>query len=254
MEYKGFAPDFSLDGKTAVVTGGAAGIGGAVAEMFLQKGAKVLIADISDKTEAIAARLGNNCAGISGDLLDGSFREAVVRKAVDRFGGVDILVNSAGVVLLESAEAISEDYWDRTIDINLKASFMMAQCVGKRMIESKKGGAIVNLASQAGVIALDKHVAYCASKGGIIAMTKVLAYEWAKYGIRCNAVSPTVVLTELGRKAWAGEVGEAMKKQIPAGRFAMPEEIAACVLFLSSDAAGMITGENLVVDGGYTIK
>lgn len=250
MEYKGFDPDFSLNGKTAIVTGGAAGIGNAVVDMFLRKGAKVVIADLSNKTEDIAARFGKNCMGISGNVLDKNYRETVVKKAVDTFGGIDILVNSAGVVFLESAESISEDDWDKTLDINLKASFLMAQCVGNKMIELKKGGVIVNLASQAGLIALDKHVAYCASKGGVIAMTKVLAYEWAEFGIRCNAVSPTVVLTELGKKAWAGEVGEAMKKQIPAKRFAMPEEIAACILFLASDAAGMITGENLVIDGG----
>ncbi|HEY5586175.1 MAG TPA: D-threitol dehydrogenase [Ruminiclostridium sp.] len=254
MEFKGFDTSFSLDGKTAIVTGGAAGIGNAVVKMFLKKGANVVIADMSPMTEDLAAQLGEKCVGISGDLLDVSVRDAAVKKAIDSFGGIDILVNSAGVVLLESAELLSEDYWDKTLDINLKASFLMTQCVGKKMIESQKGGAIVNMASQAGLIALDKHVAYSASKGGIIAMTKVIAYEWAKYDIRCNAVSPTVVLTDLGRKAWAGEVGENMKKQIPAKRFAMPEEIAASILFLASDAAAMITGENLVIDGGYTIK
>jgi NAD(P)-dependent dehydrogenase (short-subunit alcohol dehydrogenase family) len=157
-------------------------------------------------------------------------------------------------VALEKAEIISEDFWDRTIEINLKASFMMTQVFGAYLIENKRGGSIVNMASQAGVIALDRHVAYCASKGGIIAMTKVLALEWGKYGIRVNAVSPTVVLTELGHKAWDGPVGEAFKKEIPAERFAEPDEIAGIIGFLCSDAAAMITGHNLLVDGGYTIK
>ena len=118
----------------------------------------------------------------------------------------------------------------------------------------QKEGVIINIASQAGLVALDKHVAYAASKGGILAMTKVLAYEWAKYGIRVNAVSPTIVMTELGHKAWDGPQGEQMKKLIPANRFAEPDEIAACIAFLCSDAAAMIVGENLVIDGGYTIQ
>ncbi|GMO15125.1 MAG: hypothetical protein Pg6A_01130 [Termitinemataceae bacterium] len=121
-------------------------------------------------------------------------------------------------------------------------------------IEKKVSGSIVNMASQAGVIALDKHVAYCASKGGIISMTKVLAMEWGKYGIRVNCVSPTVVLTELGHRAWDGPVGDAFKKEIPAERFAEPDEIAGVIAFLCSGAAAMITGHNLLVDGGYTIK
>jgi len=115
-------------------------------------------------------------------------------------------------------------------------------------------GRIINLASQAGVVALDKHLAYCVSKAGVISMTKVLALEWSPQGIQVNAISPTVVMTELGREAWAGEVGEQMKRLIPARRFAEPEEIAAAALFLASDAAAMITGENLMIDGGYTIQ
>ena len=105
-----------------------------------------------------------------------------------------------------------------------------------------------------GVIALDKHVAYCAAKGGIIAMTKVMAMEWGKYGIRVNAVAPTVVLTALGHKAWDGPVGDAFKKEMPSERFAEPEEIAVVIGFLCSKAAAMVTGHNLLIDGGYTIK
>lgn len=121
------------------------------------------------------------------------------------------------------------------------------------MIESG-GGRIVNLASQAAVIGLDRHVAYCASKAAVVGMTKVLAMEWAPHGINVNAVSPTIVETALGKKAWAGELGERAKLQIPVGRFAQPEEIAGLVLYLVSDAAKMITGENVVIDGGYSIQ
>jgi 2-deoxy-D-gluconate 3-dehydrogenase len=129
----------------------------------------------------------------------------------------------------------------------------MAQTIGRVMI-SRKRGSIVNIASQAAIIAIDKHVAYCASKAAVVGLTQVLALEWAKHGVTVNAVSPTVVETELGKKAWAGEVGERAKRQIPTGRFAQPEEIAAAVLYLVSGVAGMINGSNLVIDGGNTIQ
>lgn len=254
LKYYGADPEFSLEGKVAIVTGGAAGIGNATAAFFAKKGAKVLVADLSENTEAAAAELGADCVGVRGNLLDEACRKAVLETAVQRFGGIDILVNCAGIVALDNAETLSEEMWDRTMAVNLKASFMMAQAVGKYLIDAGKPGCIVNMASQAGVIALDKHVAYCASKGAIIAMTKVMAYEWGKYGIRVNAVSPTVVLTELGKKAWSGEVGEVFKKKMPSERFAETDEIAGAIAFLCSGAAGMITGHNLLIDGGYTIQ
>ena len=165
-----------------------------------------------------------------------------------------VFLDDTDLYALEDAELISADDWNRTISINLSASFFMAQAVGKYMIDNKISGSIVNMASQAGVIALDKHVAYCASKGGIIAMTKVMAKEWGPKGIRVNCVSPTVVLTALGHKAWDGPVGDAFKKEMPSERFAEPEEIAAAIAFLCSKGAGMITGHNLLIDGGFTIK
>jgi NAD(P)-dependent dehydrogenase (short-subunit alcohol dehydrogenase family) len=121
------------------------------------------------------------------------------------------------------------------------------------MIAAGRGGKIVNLASQAGTVAIDEHVAYCASKFGVIGLTKTLAAEWGRHKITVNSISPTIVLTDLGRKAWAGEKGEAAKKRIPMGRFAYPEEIAAAAVFLASNGADMINGADLLVDGGYTI-
>ena len=252
--YYGADKDFSLEGKRAVITGGAAGIGYATAEFFAKKGVRLVLADLDKNVDAIAKKLGSQNIGICGDVLSADIRKNVVDSAVDAFGGIDILVNSAGIVALDPAQSLSEETWDRTLDINLKGSFLMAQAVANQMIESGRPGSIVNIASQAGVVALDRHVAYCASKGGVISMTQVLALEWGKYGIRVNAISPTVVLTELGHKAWDGPVGEAFKKEIPAGRFAEPDEIAATIAFLCSDAAAMITGHNLIIDGGYTAK
>ncbi len=254
LPYYGSDANYSLEGKTAIITGGAAGIGNATAKFFAEKGVNLVLADMNPKVDEMAKAITENAIGVVGDVTDGAYRQKVLSEAITRFGQVDILVNCAGIVALESAEIISEEFWDRTMEINLKASFMMAQLIGKYFIDNKIPGSIVNMGSQAGVIALDKHVAYCAAKGAIIAMTKVLAMEWGKYGIRINAVSPTVVLTELGHKAWDGAPGEAFKPQIPALRFAEPDEIAGCIAFLCSGAAGMITGHNLLVDGGYTIK
>lgn len=254
LKYYGADKDFSLEGKTAVITGAAAGIGYATAKFFSEKGVKVAAADINPKVDEIVKKLSPDNIGVCGDVTSGDYRKSVIDAALKAFGRIDILVNCAGIAALEKAELISESDWDRTMAINLKASFMMAQAVGKYMIENKISGCIVSMASQAGTIALDKHVAYCSSKGAIVAMTKVLAMEWGKYGIRVNCVSPTVVLTELGHKAWDGPVGDAFKKEMPSERFAEPDEIAGVIAFLCSGAAGMITGHDLLVDGGFTIK
>jgi NAD(P)-dependent dehydrogenase (short-subunit alcohol dehydrogenase family) len=254
IEYKPVQADYPLAGKTAIITGGAAGIGNATAAFFARKGANLVLADLNPRVGEIAKSLGAANVGVIGDVTQKVFAQRVVATAEETFGGADMLVNSAGIVALDAAESISEAYWDKTMAVNLKGSFIFSQAFGQALIQAGRPGAIVNLASQAGVVGLDKHVAYCASKGGVIAMTKVLALEWGKRGIRVNCVAPTVVLTELGHLAWDGPVGEAFKQEIPAERFAEPDEIAAVIAFLCSDPAAMITGHNLLIDGGYTVK
>jgi NAD(P)-dependent dehydrogenase (short-subunit alcohol dehydrogenase family) len=160
-------------------------------------------------------------------------------------------VNSAGVAILAPAAELSAAAWNTTIDVNLSASFFMAQAVGRVMVEAGYGR-IINLASQASVIGLEEHVAYCASKAGLLGMTRVLSMEWARHGVTVNSVSPTVVETPLGKQAWAGDKGEKMKELIPVGRFAQPEEIAALIAYLAGRDAAMITGENILIDGGYS--
>lgn len=247
--------DLGLEGKTAVITGGAAGIGNQTAEFFLKQGCNVVLADLNPGVNDVAKEMGGDKAiGVAGNVCDAAYRQSVIDEGVKAFGQIDFLINCAGIVALDDAEVISAEYWNRTIDINLSASFFMAQAVGKYMIDNGVKGSIVNIASQAGVVALDKHVAYCAAKGGIIAMTKVMALEWGEYGIRVNAVSPTIVLTALGHKAWDGPAGEAFKPMIPALRFAEPEEVSSVIGFLCSKAAAMVTGHNLAIDGGYTIR
>lgn len=245
---------FPLSGTVALVTGGGSGIGAAIAEAFVKKGAKVAVVDINDQVaRAKADVLGESALPFVCDVSNAASVNATVASVVSAFGRIDILVNSAGVVYLAPAEDLSLEHWERTIDINLKGSFLVTQAVGKVMIAAGHGGKIINLASQAGTVAIEEHVAYCASKFGVIGMSKTFAAEWGKHGICVNTISPTIVLTELGKKAWAGEKGEAAVKRIPVGRFAYPEEIAASAVFLASSGADMINGADLIVDGGYTI-
>ena len=254
----GTAPEldltFRLDGKVALVTGGASGIGAAITETFVTKGARVAIADVNeDAAQHHADTMGNHSAAFVCDVSDPDSVAAAVAAIIDTFGRIDVLVNSAGVVQLAPAEELSLSAWNTTMSINLTGTFLMSQTVGHHMLQHGRGK-ILNLASQAGSVALDQHVAYCASKFGVIGLSKVLASEWAGRGVTVNTISPTVVLTELGRKAWNGPKGDAMKELIPTGRFAYPEEIAATALFLASDAADMINGADILIDGGYTIR
>ncbi len=245
---------FSLEGKTALITGAGNGIGRAIAELYAQKGAALILVDISEQVREVARELAV-LTQVQAIVSDITTKEAIsgIMDQISVDTAIDILVNCAGVAMLERAEILPEEAWDRTMSVNLKAVFLLSQAIGGRMI-LRGGGKIINIASQAAVIALNQHIAYCASKAAVVAMTKVLALEWSQYNISVNAVSPTVVLTDLGKKAWAGQVGEEMKKRIPAGRFAYPNEIAAVAVFLASDAASMISGENLVIDGGYSIQ
>jgi NAD(P)-dependent dehydrogenase (short-subunit alcohol dehydrogenase family) len=240
-------PDFDLSGKTAIVTGGASGIGAAIVSAFHARGVFVAIMDVAPG-DAGDAQLRIAC-----DVTDQSSVLAGYNEVLKHRGRVDILVNSAGVVRLARAEELSVADWDLTIDVNLKGTFLVSQAVGRGMLEQGRGR-IVNLASQAASVALEEHLAYCASKAGILGLTRVLASEWGGRGVTVNSISPTVVMTELGRTAWDGPRGDELRNLIPRGRFAEPEEIAAAAVFLASDEADMVNGTDLVVDGGYTIR
>ncbi|UTW12126.1 SDR family oxidoreductase [Marinobacterium rhizophilum] len=247
-----FDKAFDFSGQVALITGGASGIGKCIAELFAERGATLVLVDRNEKVHETARSLGSQHLSWVGDVADEATVQGVVAGTVEKLGRIDILVNNAGIGPLAKAEETSADLWDITMAVNLRGPFLYAREVGKQMIK-QGGGRIVNLASQAALVALDGHLAYCASKAGVLGMTRVLAMEWGPHGITVNAISPTVVETEMGAQgSWSGETGVAFKKKIPTGRFAQPEEIALAALYLVSGAAGMVNGENLVVDGGYT--
>ncbi|GAB3597316.1 GolD/DthD family dehydrogenase [Microbacterium tumbae] len=235
-----------------VVTGSASGIGYSVAHHFAARAARIVGLDLSERVVELTAALpGGPHRGIARDLTAPAAAAEIVAEVVEDIGTPTVLVNSAGVALLDPAVDVPAARWQATLDVNLSASFYMAQAVG-RVMTAAGYGRIINLASQAALIGLDQHAAYSASKAALIGLTKVLSKEWAPLGVTVNCVSPTVVETPLGKAAWAGEKGERAKAEIPVGRFAQPEEIATLIAYLASPEAAMITGENVVIDGGRT--
>ncbi len=254
MISKEYKAGFRLDGKTAVITGGASGIGYETAKLFVENGAKIYLLDFQREKAAKAAGEIKNASSAFVDVTDPSSVSGVIDSIIEKTGGIDILVNCAGIGDIDKAENFSPDSWRRVINTNLNGTFFMSQRVGKEMIRIGNGGKIICLASQAGIVAIDKHAAYSASKSGVISVVKSLAYEWGKYGIQVNAISPTATETPMIKGYWdEGEVHENAISNTPAGRYCKPAEIAAAALFLASDSANMITGANLVIDGGFTI-
>jgi len=241
-----------FNGKRALVTGAGQGLGREISISLAREGAHVIalsrtvqhLNTLKDEIEAINP---GGCTIIACDLS----KSSAAREAVQKAGVVDLLVNNAGMnKLAPFLEATDED-WDVVFNTNLKSAFAISQVVARGMVERGKGGAIVNVSSQASVVGLKDHVAYCASKGGMDQLTRTMALELGPHNIRVNSVNPTVVLTELGKEAWGKpEVGGPMKEKIPLKRFAEPHEVAEPVLFLLSDQASMINGVILPIDGG----
>ena len=197
--------DFSLDSRTAIVTGGASGIGAAIAAAYIAKGARVAIVDASGEgADRQASALGERAVGRRCDVTDDGSVTTCVAELAEQLGRIDVLVNCAGVARLAPAEELALSDWDLTLAVNLTGVFRMCQVVGRIML-AQGNGKVISIASQAASVALDQHAAYCASKFGLVGLTKVLASEWAGRGVTANTISPTVVLTDLGRQAWSGE-------------------------------------------------
>jgi NAD(P)-dependent dehydrogenase (short-subunit alcohol dehydrogenase family) len=255
-----FDKNFDLGGKVALITGAGKGIGKAIALLYARKGADVILVGKSTNIEQVEHEIfesdnesENKCLSLLYDITKTENISKIIRASINKFGKIDILVNNAGIVLLDDSVNMPKEEWDKILEVNLTAPFLLSQAVGKEMI-NRKYGKIINISSLAGVLGYDKRAAYCASKAGLIGLTKALAFEWARYNITVNAISPTVTLTEMAEKAWSGKEGVKMRKKIPLGRFIYPEEVAAVAAFLASDASDMITGANIIIDGGYSIN
>jgi NAD(P)-dependent dehydrogenase (short-subunit alcohol dehydrogenase family) len=243
-----------LEGKVALISGGARGIGAAMSTRFAAEGAHVCIGDIEDAAgialaETIQAA-GQDARFMRLDVIDSAAWQAAVDALVADFGGIDILVNNAGIYDRRPLEEISEESWDRVMGVNAKGPFLGAKAVIPAM-RMKGGGSIVNISSTAGIRgSVASH--YGASKGAVRLLTKSIAGTYAKDGIRCNSVHPGPVETEMGYAAVPEAVRAERFGRIPLGRFADPSEIANAVLFLASGEASFMTGSEMVVDGGST--
>lgn len=241
--------DFS--GKTVLITGAAGGIGTAMAERFAAAGARLALVDITPADD-LAARLGDGHRAYQLDLED----PQAIAETVARIGtemGLDIVINNAGLGIVFPADHTDVDAWDRSMRINLRAPWLTA-AAALPFLKASGAGRVINISSQAGVVAIDEHAAYGSSKAGLILLTKVLALEWARFGITVNAIAPTVVETPMALVGWSGEKGVRARQEIPVGRFAKPSEIAAAAAYLASEDAGIINGETLMADGGFTIR
>jgi len=245
---------FNLKGKVALVTGGSQGLGSYIVQGLLQYGVRVGVFDIKKpEHKSWINDFEKDYSFIQCDVSDPIQVSKAVQKIVKNFKRIDILVNCAGIVEQAMAENMSNEIWDSVIKVNLYGTFYVCREVGKIMI-MQKSGKIVNMASQAGVIGLPRgNSNYCTSKGGVIALTKTLAVEWAKYNIRVNSVSPCHFNTPFTEKLMKDpNTSNGILARIPLGRIGEANDIVGPVIFLVSNASSMITGHNLMVDGGVT--
>ncbi len=243
---------FDLRGQTVIVTGAGGGIGQCLVAAFAGRGAQVMLVDREASVHDVAARHAGARSFIADITSEGDVAR-VVAEIVAVTGRIDVLVNNAAIGHVGPAEAVPDAEWSRVVEINLNAQYRMTRAVAPHML-AKGYGRVVFMASQAAVVGLDQHVAYCASKTGLLGMARCMAIEWGPRGITVNCVSPTVVNSPMSLVGWSGKKGERARAEIPTRRFAEPEEVALATVFLASGAAAMINGVNLPIDGGYTIR
>jgi NAD(P)-dependent dehydrogenase (short-subunit alcohol dehydrogenase family) len=249
---------FNFSGKYVLVTGATKGIGRDIALAFGESGCTVGAtgrnkSELESLKKEIEAS-GGACWIYQADL---SIAEDCIKMAEyfnDNFPKIEILINNAGISFPEMFVDLETSHWDTTLNVNLRAPAMITKIIAKKMIEGS-GGNIINISSNAGIAGIDEHAAYCASKFGLLGLTKVMATEFGKHNIRVNAIAPTVVLTPMGTQVWGDSAkADPVLAKIPLGRFVQPREVTGVVLFLASDAAAMIHGETILIDGGVNAQ
>jgi 3-oxoacyl-[acyl-carrier protein] reductase len=241
--------------RTAIVTGAGQGIGKGIAEAMAKAGYRVVVSDINEaEAKQVAEELkiaGASAMAVKCDVSNQAQVKQMFESAVKEFGGVEVLVNNAGIYPYMPFEQMSEEDWDKVMNINLKSVFLCSQAGAKIMPE---GGRIINISSIASMVGFNNLVHYCASKGGINAMVRALALELAPKKITVNAVAPGIIMTPSVSQGMSEEVLKQTLMMIPAGRMGLPADIANAVVFLASEKSDYITGQVIVVDGGWTLR
>lgn len=245
---------FSLDSKTAIVTGGSRGIGYGIARAFVDAGARVIVTARGEaQLQEAAASLGANCLAIRCDVSDPASISDMVASAA-RFGPIDILVNNAGISpYYKKVEHVTVEEWDAVVDVNQRGAYFCSVEVANRMFESG-GGSIINVTSVTGVVPIERQGVYAATKAAVHQLTKVMALEWAQRNVRVNAIAPGWVDTELVGSLFESRHGDGLRADIPMGRLAVPSDIAGTAVWLASEAASYVTGSIIVVDGGRQLR
>ena len=254
MDYKTM---FSLDGRNAIVTGGASGMGAAVAEGFSLYGARVAIADRNqDRGNKIVEKirdLGGEADFLLVEVTDPTSVEKLVKKVNDLYGRIDILVNAAGIFRVGPCEELSDEEWDEVMKTNVYGTFYPCRAVGRIMIEQRYGK-IINFSSTDAYLGVQNQPAYCASKGAVNQLTRVLAVDWIKHGINVNAIGPCDFATPMIEPFMNTEEYRSwILDALPVGRVGQPPEIVGAAIYLASDASKMVVGHTLMVDGGRTV-
>jgi NAD(P)-dependent dehydrogenase (short-subunit alcohol dehydrogenase family) len=256
---RGVLDRFRLDGKVALITGGARGLGRTMAAALAEAGADIAVAGRSKETcqqaaDGIGSTTGRKAMAFAADVTKIAEVERLADDVERAFGKVDILVNNAGINIRGPIQQLTEADWDAVIDTNLKGPFLCARAIGPRMV-SRGWGRVINLGSVLGVIALPGRAPYASSKAGIINLTRVLALEWAGTGVTANAICPGAFATEMNRSLLDDPVKyKEFVAQIPMGRWGELEELTGAVVFLASDASSYVTGTPLFVDGGWIAR